>query len=321
LVKSEQGEKERYPHCFSIFLSRNNPKIGTMVLTCKRSTSTLLLALLSTVAVVEGGGGGKFNPVETLFQQPKQRPTQNVLKEAAQDQQPRQFIPPRDPFAPTPEEREAERMARRERNKQRHAKIQEAMMKVTPSSSGVERLSASELEAMQKDHPEFRKLWGSGGNGKYHMIEYADPGDDYDMWQQAYRMLGGFIDCDHQKSQGSGDHNNEEANNGNQENSGACSRWMMWASVSSSICCVIKRKLLVKTFHSLTVSIFLFHSTWTQTIKDTDTTNTLAMNPWVYWIATDLIQTGSCLEFIVKNSISLLNKSPSIFGPLMSMNT
>jgi hypothetical protein len=202
-----------------------------MVVPSFSSSTALLLSLLGVATVVEAA---KFNPMETLFQ-PKQRPSattqqeSNLVSEEASI--PMQFIPARqDPLAPTPEEREAERMARRERNKERRAKIQEAMKKVQPDTSGVERLSKDEFEAMQQQHPEFRKLWG-GGSSSNHMIEYADPGDDYDMWQQAYRMLGGFIDCDHQKSQGSGDHNNEEEG-GNVENSGACSRWMMWASVS-----------------------------------------------------------------------------------------
>jgi hypothetical protein len=42
-------------------------------------------------------------------------------------------------------------------------------------------------------------------------------------------MLGGIIDCDHQKDEGSGDNHN---GNGNGNNSGACSRWMLWAAVS-----------------------------------------------------------------------------------------
>jgi hypothetical protein len=43
-------------------------------------------------------------------------------------------------------------------------------------------------------------------------------------------MLGGFIDCDHDKSQnqGGGDHGGE--NNNHQQETTACSRWMLWAS-------------------------------------------------------------------------------------------
>ncbi|KAL3906500.1 MAG: hypothetical protein SGARI_003980, partial [Bacillariaceae sp.] len=172
--------------------------------------------------------------METLFQQqqPRPRPSSNTQQQQQEStisengtvnsssSKPKQFIPPRtDPSAPTPEEREAERLARRERNRQRHSKIQEAMNKVTPNvNNGVERVSPMEFQAMQKDHPEFRKLWGGGGGNQQHMIEYADPGDDYDMWQQAYRMLGGFIDCDHQKSEGSGD---QDGGGDNGENGGA----------------------------------------------------------------------------------------------------
>lgn len=207
-----------------------------MVVNSFASSTMLLLSLLGVASMVDAA---KFNPMETMFQ-PKQRPSattnanqESVVENATFEQgqaSPKQFIPPRqDHMAPTPEERQAERMARRERNEQRRAKIQEAMNRVQPTSSGVERLSQEEFEDMQKKHPEFRKLWG-GGNSNNHMIQYADPGDDYDMWQQAYRMLGGFIDCDHQKSQGSGDHNGQ--GNGNAGNNGACSRWLMWASVS-----------------------------------------------------------------------------------------
>ena len=86
----------------------------------------------------------------------------------------------------------------------------------------------------KSDDPTVRTLsWFSGGGadtGAYSSGVLADPSQDYDMWAQAYRMLGGFIDCDHDKSEGSGDRNNGNGNgrNGN----GACSRWMMWAAVS-----------------------------------------------------------------------------------------
>jgi hypothetical protein len=142
------------------------------------------------------------------------------------------FIPLKDPFAPTPEEREAERLARRERARERQAKVAEAMKKVRPPPEQMQRVSDEELEVLRRDHPEFRELWGSGSSKSKNLIQYADPGQDYDMWSQAYRMLGGFIDCDHQKSQGSGDHNEEGGGNNNAGNNQACSRWMMWAAVS-----------------------------------------------------------------------------------------
>jgi hypothetical protein len=61
-------------------------------------------------------------------------------------------------------------------------------------------------------------------NTMAHSANYlADPSQDYDKWAQAYRMLGGYIDCDHDK----------EASHSNDKNNGqACSRWMLWAAVS-----------------------------------------------------------------------------------------
>jgi hypothetical protein len=103
------------------------------------------------------------------------------------------------------------------------------MKKVRPDTSKIEKVSSEELEKLSEEHPnEFRKLWGGRTSNGEHLIQYADPGDDYDMWQQAYRMLGGFIDCDHQKSDGSGDDGGGSGDGDDQ----ACSRWMMWASVS-----------------------------------------------------------------------------------------
>jgi len=46
----------------------------------------------------------------------------------------------------------------------------------------------------------------------------------YDMWQQAYRFLGGYIDCSH--SWGDGSHDSGDGNGSDE----ACSRWMMWAA-------------------------------------------------------------------------------------------
>ena len=87
-------------------------------------------------------------------------------------------------------------------------------------------------DRLSDNHPkEFRKLWGGSSNNGENLIDYADPGNDYDMWQQAYRMLGGFIDCDHRKSEGSGDNGGGGSGDGDGDNQ-ACSRWMMWASVS-----------------------------------------------------------------------------------------
>jgi hypothetical protein len=82
---------------------------------------------------------------------------------------------------------------------------------------------------------EERKLWGNA-NGFEPYNAYSDAGlaDEiqyYDKWQQAYRFLGGYIDCEHSWSNGSHDNHNNNQNN-NQGGGNACSRWMIWAAVS-----------------------------------------------------------------------------------------
>jgi len=129
-----------------------------------------------------------------------------------------------DPYAPTPEEREAERVARRARMRERNERVQQIMKNIRPET--VERISEEDLADLQEQHPSLRKLgWSFSSNGESEE-PYVDPGEDYDMWSQAYRMLGGFIDCDHTKSQNSHD----SGNNKNQAAGQGCSRWMLWAS-------------------------------------------------------------------------------------------
>jgi len=86
-----------------------------------------------------------------------------------------------------------------------------------------EELEAKEM--LEKDLG--RKLWGNTGYGDPYepagglVEEY----DYYDKWQQAYRFLGGFIDCSH--SWGEGSHDSGDNNGGD---GSSCSRWMMWAA-------------------------------------------------------------------------------------------
>jgi len=161
----------------------------------------------------------QFNPIESIF-----RSNVFVQNGAATANA---TLLRRDPYAPTSEQREAEREARRERMRQRNARIKDAMQYIRPDT--VERVSDEEMELLAQDHPSLRKLGWSGFGGSDNAIQYADPGEDYDMWQQAYRMLGGYIDCDHKKSEDSHDGGN---NNNDGDNDKACSRWMLWASVS-----------------------------------------------------------------------------------------
>jgi hypothetical protein len=93
------------------------------------------------------------------------------------------------------------------------------------------------IRKVNVDADKGRLLWGNGASGYDPYAANAGLASEtqyYDKWQQAYRFLGGFIDCDHSWSQGSHDRNDNRNNNNNNKNQGgqACSRWMMWAAVS-----------------------------------------------------------------------------------------
>jgi hypothetical protein len=170
---------------------------------------------------VEGGATSQFNPVESLFGAGGQVSTRNQKK--------MNYSTPllMDPFAPTQEEREAERETRRQRQRERNGRLQEAMQYIKPDK--VEKVSEEELNS----NPALRNLGWGNRNGKANAVQYADPGDDYDMWQQAYRMLGVFIDCDHQSDGNDGSQDDGDKNDGDDGDVNGCSRWMMWASVSA----------------------------------------------------------------------------------------
>eukprot|EP00980_Cylindrotheca_fusiformis_P023004 scaffold10027_cov142-Cylindrotheca_fusiformis.AAC.1 len=131
-----------------------------------------------------------------------------------------------DPFAPSPEERAAERQARRRRMKERNERVKEIFKNVQPDH--LEKVPEEDLDSL--DSSTRRQLgWGSSSGGE--LSYFVDPGEDYDMWSQAYRMLGGYIDCDNKKE----DDGSNDGGNGDGDNGGACSRWMMWAAVSTTV--------------------------------------------------------------------------------------
>jgi len=79
-----------------------------------------------------------------------------------------------------------------------------------------------------------RNLWGWGGSGSttvdeevYENSNFAENAVSYDYWAQAYRMLGGYIDCDHPKGRGG---SQSGSGDGEEWGTAACSRWMVWAS-------------------------------------------------------------------------------------------
>lgn len=133
---------------------------------------------------------------------------------------------------PSREERERVALERRQRTQRRRALARETLASLSQradkppqtekeAKSPVHRLTREEMHSVQRKTSWF----GNGDSYSYNAaLNYvADPTADYDKWAQAYRMLGAFIDCDHSKSEGSGDQ-------GGGGGDGACSRWMMWAS-------------------------------------------------------------------------------------------
>jgi len=87
--------------------------------------------------------------------------------------------------------------------------------------TNLQQLSQEEIEALGDDFRRQLQTYDSEGNSVL-----AETDVDYDPWQQAYRMLGGFIDCDHQTS---GGRNSHDSGSGDGADDG-CGRWMMWAA-------------------------------------------------------------------------------------------
>jgi len=74
--------------------------------------------------------------------------------------------------------------------------------------------------------------WNSGADEEVAQdkVEFmADSGAEYDMWQQAYRFLGMYIDCDHKKDGGDRRKLGEDEGEGEGGDDNGCSRWAMWA--------------------------------------------------------------------------------------------
>jgi len=136
---------------------------------------------------------------------------------------------------------------------ERRRRAAEKMRSVSPDPDKVELVTKDELDRIvrraKEADPEgkapqnqwLRRLawWDFGGVGdgvpsdyQPYSDGYADPGYDWDYWAQAYRMLGGFIDCDWQQGEeepGSYNQRNRDLS-GNDNSDNACGRWMMWAA-------------------------------------------------------------------------------------------
>lgn len=154
-------------------------------------------------------------------------------------------------------EREDYRLKRHRRMEERKLKAKETMKEILHDpqrymSDKAELVSEEEIELLKDDlvksnpnldKEQHRWLWNndrSNSDGPHSTKYYADPGQSYDEWQQAYRMLGAFILCNqnengsYQLYQGNGNGNGNGHNRhlGEGENNQQCVRWVMWAAVS-----------------------------------------------------------------------------------------
>lgn len=122
---------------------------------------------------------------------------------------------------------------RKHRLKDRRVKAKQVFNKLpkSPKEGTIERVSEEDWKEIDSKQKKRGLNWfGDSGTTTNSYSVLADPAAYYDKWAQAYRMLGGFIDCDHSKSENS--HDNGDGDN---NEDGACSRWMMWAAVRSFI--------------------------------------------------------------------------------------
>lgn len=121
--------------------------------------------------------------------------------------------------------------AQRERIRMRQERFRQHVHSMPPPI-GIEPVTLADFAHMQGD----RSLgwWGGGSTvtaGSSVAVSedvLADPTQEYDKWAQAYRMLGGFIDCDHSKEEER--HHSQDQDQNQNKDTVACSRWMMWAS-------------------------------------------------------------------------------------------
>jgi hypothetical protein len=125
---------------------------------------------------------------------------------------------------------EEETKARKERIRERSEQARRKLASFRPDPDQVITMTKEDIDKMsEQDYPWMRALgWGSSTSSSYADF-FADPTQSYDKWAQAYRMLGGYIDCDHQKEDG--DHHSGDNNDQQDEQSDGCSRWMIWAAV------------------------------------------------------------------------------------------
>jgi len=139
----------------------------------------------------------------------------------------------------SPEQKAQERILKAKRHQERRNNAKELIAKHQPEPGVLAKMNPHDVRKVygnaikadpsleEENHHWLRDLGGSYAASENPSF-LASTSEYYDPFQQGYRMLGGFIDCDHgQDGSGSGDNNNNGGNNNGDE---TCSRWMMWAA-------------------------------------------------------------------------------------------
>jgi len=221
------------------------------------SSSTVSTAESSSSNISENERNKKLEHTEKL--RLKRKKIQDERRAKLKEFREKNGSIPKPPDASNPEDAENLRAKKAERSaKLRSMKPDHSSLKIM-TREDVERVAA------------FNRELGWGGNSvqtnAYDISNYMmDPGGEYDEWQQAYRTLGAFVDCDHDWG---GSHSGD--NNGGDR---GCNRWMMWAAVSKKEKNLKHVKIL---FTYIFISLHYHNSILIQTIKAVDTTSTTKM--------------------------------------------
>jgi hypothetical protein len=128
-------------------------------------------------------------------------------------------------------------------------------------------------EATELTVAEYRQLASSSSHSS--SSNFIDSSEYYDGYQQAWRLLGFYIDCSQRERDGNDEHHSHDEDGRNSKS--RCVRYLIWAAVSIDIVLpFILEKVIalavipIQSSHSRNSThqrLFLFCSTLIQTIK------------------------------------------------------